>query len=29
VPGDCVASGVYVEAVDEVETRKTVLSPPQ
>ncbi len=29
VPGDCVASGVYVEAVDEVEGKKTVLSPPQ
>jgi hypothetical protein len=29
VPGDCVASGVYVEAVDEVTSTKTVLSPPQ
>lgn len=29
VAGDCVASGAYAATVDEVESRKTVLSPPQ
>lgn len=29
VKDDCVASGAYVETIDEVESKKTVLSAPQ